>query len=298
MTKIELISGKYHGYVNGKLVVKSSSKYYVERQLASHAADSKVEAAKQKEKSIEFPINERFGFVQNVVEMVAKKQTPSVIITGEGGLGKSYTVIKALESAGLRDMSDVLAEKDIGSVVMTNMMFSVIKGFSTAKALYRILYENRNSVIVFDDCDSVLKDPDALNLLKGALDSFDRRIITWNSEMRDPNLPRSFSFKGGVIFISNLSPERLDQALKTRSMNIDLSMNTEQKLERMETIMSSDEFLPDVSVDSKRSALDIIRQNMNECKEISLRTLIQTAKIANSGNANWKQLAKYMLVQG
>ena len=298
MTKIELIAGKYHGYVNGKLVVKSSSKYYVERQLKSHAADSVVEEAKRKEKSIEFPINERFGFVQNIVDMVAKKQTPSVIITGEGGLGKSYTVIKALENAGLRDMSEVLAEKDIGSVVMTSSMFSVIKGFSTAKALYRVLYENRNSVIVFDDCDSVLKDPDALNLLKGALDSFDRRVITWNSEMRDPNLPRSFQFKGGVIFISNLSPERLDQALRTRSMNIDLSMNTEQKLERMESIMASDEFLPSIPLNAKQSALSIIRQNMHECKEISLRTLIQTAKIANTGNQNWEQLAKYMLVQG
>ena len=296
MTKIELINGKYHGFANNKLVVKSSSRYYVERQLKSHAEDSVIVAQKQKEQSIEFPINERFTFVDNVTTMVAKRQTPSVIITGEGGLGKSYTVYESLLKNGLKDMSVVLSESDDGTVVMTEKCFSVVKGFSTARALFRLLYENRNSVIVFDDCDSILKDADALNLLKGALDSYDKRIISWNAEMRDPNLPRSFQFKGGVIFISNLSPENLNQALKTRSMCIDLSMSLDQKLERMETIMSTEQFMGNVPMQFKRDALNLIRANKDLTKEISLRTLIQTIKIRTS-NPNWEQLAKYMLTQ-
>jgi len=296
MTKIELINGKYHGYVNGNLVVKSSSKYYVERQLKNHKEDAAVQVQKDEQKAIEFPINERFGFVQNVVEMVATKQTPSVIITGEGGLGKSFTVIKALEAAGLKDMTQVMAESDIGAVIMTSKCFSVIKGFSTAKALFRVLYENRNSVVVFDDCDSIQKDPDAVNILKGALDSFDRRIVTWNSELRDTTLPRTFEFKGGIIFISNLTPDRLDQALKTRSMCIDLSMTPDQKLERMEHIMREQDFLPAVSMKSKEEAFSIVKKYRFEAKEISLRTLIQATKIRETGKQNWEQLAKYVLV--
>lgn len=296
MTKIELISGKYHGYVNGNLVVKSTSKYYVERQLKSHKEDSVLQVEKEEKKAQEFPIGERFEFMQSIVEMVAKKQTPSVIVTGEGGLGKSYTVVKALQGAGLKDMTTVLSESDLGSVVISDTMFTVIKGFSTAKALFRTLYENRKAVVVFDDCDSILKDPDALNILKGALDSFDRRIVTWNSEIRDPNLPRMFEFKGGIIFISNLSPDKLDQALKTRSMNIDLSMTIDQKLERMYHIMNQEEFMPDFSKEHKAQALELIKKYKFEAKEISLRTLIQTTKIRAMDKSNWEQLAKYMLV--
>lgn len=296
MTKIELINGKYHGYVNGNLVVKSTSKYYVERQLKNHKEDVVVQIQKEEQKAVEFPINERFDFVKNVVDMVAQRQTPSVIITGEGGLGKSFTVIKALEAAGLKNMTTVLSETDLGSIVMSKTMFVVIKGFSTAKALYRTLYENRNSIIVFDDCDSIQKDPDAVNILKGALDSFDKRIVTWNSELRDPNLPRMFEFKGGIVFISNLTPDRLDQALKTRSMCIDLSMTVDQKLERMDAIMREPEFLPNIDLKMKEESLSIIKKYRFDAKEISLRTLIQTTKIRSTGRQNWEQMAKYVLV--
>ena len=48
--------------------------------------------------------------------------------------------------------------------------------------MYRTLFENNKSIIVFDDCDAVLKDPVALNLLKGALDSYGKRIMSWNAD--------------------------------------------------------------------------------------------------------------------
>ena len=34
----------------------------------------------------------------------------------------------------------------------------MVKGYSTAKGLYRTLFENNGMVIIFDDCDSILKD--------------------------------------------------------------------------------------------------------------------------------------------
>jgi hypothetical protein len=142
----------------------------------------------------------------------------------------------------------------------------------------------------------VLKDPDALNLLKGALDSYDKRLISWNTSFTDDSLPRSFEFRGGVIFISNMDKDRIGQAIRSRAMNVDLSMTAEQKIERMETIMESDEFLPDVPLQYKRDALECVRENKDVASELSLRTLIKAAKIRNSGSSNWKMLAKYMLV--
>jgi hypothetical protein len=160
--------------------------------------------------------------------------------------------------------------------------------------LYRTLFENNKSIVVFDDCDAVLKDPVALNLLKSALDSYGKRIISWNADMRDDDLPRSFNFEGRVIFISNMTQDKIDQAIRSRSMMIDLSMTTDQKIDRMEYIAKSDSFLPEYDASVKADALALIRELKDECKEISLRTLIAVSKI-RAANKDYKDLATYML---
>ncbi len=285
-------SGNYFAKVGSK-TIKSYSKAYVERKVKAMVGDIEVAVAAATEKQNRYGINERFGFVEKLVTMVATNVQPSAVITGEGGLGKTYTVTKTLEANGYKDISD-LAEFQVGQVVNTRKCFTMVKGFSTAKGLYRTLFENNKSVIVFDDCDAVLKDPVALNLLKGALDSYGKRIISWNADMRDEDLPRSFNFEGRVIFISNMDQDRIDQAIRSRSMMIDLSMTLDQKIDRMEFIAKSAEFLPEYDAKVKTDALALIREIKDECKEISLRTLISVAKIRAS-NKDWKELATYIL---
>ena len=291
-TEIKFVDGKYVGYIDGKQVVKSTSKYYVQRKIESTPAPAF--ASDTTSSATEFDINQRFGFVTDLVSMVAAGATASTVITGEGGLGKTYTVIQALKAAGLKDISDV----EVGAVVPPKSTYRVVKGFSTPKGLYRILFENQNSIIVFDDCDSVLKNDDACNILKGALDSFDKRIITWNSSRDEEDLPRFFQFKGGIVFISNMPMGKIEQSIRSRAMCVDLEMTTEQKVQRMEVIMKSPDFLPDVRESVKFAALNLVSELKDRSKEVSLRTLIKTARIANTGNPNWKSLAEYMLMQG
>ena len=277
----------------GTKTIRSYDKKYVERKVKSMVGDIEVAVAAVTEKQNRYGINDRFGFVEKLVNMVAAGVQPSAVITGEGGLGKTYTVTKTLEANGYTDLSD-LAEFQVGSIINTRKCFTMIKGYSTAKGLYRTLFENNKSVIVFDDCDAVLKDPVALNLLKGALDSYGKRIISWNADMKDEDLPRSFEFTGRVIFISNMDQDKIDQAIRSRSMMIDLSMSLDQKIDRMEYIAKSKEFLPEYDAKVKTDALSLIREIKDECKEISLRTLIAVSKIRAS-NKDWKDLATYML---
>ena len=89
MTEIKFVDGKFVGYHNGKVVVKSSSEYYVKRQLTAQADAFKSAPAPVES---EFGINQRFSFVEQMVSMIVQKTLPSAVITGEGGLGKSYTV--------------------------------------------------------------------------------------------------------------------------------------------------------------------------------------------------------------
>jgi hypothetical protein len=287
-------SGKFVGSVDGKVVVRSKYESAVKSRLAEMSGTI-VEAQKAfEEKSERFDINTRFGFVEKLVTMVASGVQPSAVVTGEGGLGKTYTVTKTLEANGYKDISD-LADFEVGSIINTRKCFTFVKGYSTAKGLYRTLFENNKSIIVFDDCDAVLKDPVALNILKGALDSYGKRIISWNADMRDDDLPKSFNFEGRVIFISNMSQDKIDQAIRSRSMMIDLSMTTNQKIDRMEHISKSEEFLPEYDNSVKADALALIRAIKDDCKEISLRTLIAVAKVRASNPTDYKDLATYML---
>ena len=304
--------GKWQATYAGKVLAQSPSKDYVcIRIREGHCRRAKMmgivdvqEVGGSVETSTlspvvqavdKFGINERFDFLTDFVLMVADGTCPSLLVTGEGGLGKTFTVNKAMRKAG-REMLDLEALA-AGTKIDDKKFYAVVKGYSTAKGLYRTLYENRNRIIIFDDCDTVLRDPVALNLLKGALDSYDKRIISWNAESSfggDEELPRSFEFKGGVIFISNLQLYKIDQAVKSRALPIDLSMTTQQKIDRMETLIKAEEFLPEYSAKVKRQALDFLEKFQTQAKELSLRTLIQVVKVAGRGD-NWERRAEYLL---
>lgn len=290
-------SGKYTCDIEGNKF-KTTKKDYVEFMFKKITGEKKtyeqivgVVTPKQSDK---FDINTRFDFVEKLINMVASGVQASAVITGQGGLGKSFTVLKTLADAGYKDMSD-LGEFQVGQTILRSKVFTQVKGYSTAKGLYRTLFENNGGVIVFDDCDAVLKDAVALNLLKGALDSYGKRIISWNADMRDEDLPRSFNFTGKVIFISNLDQSNIDQAIRSRSMMIDLSMNEDQKIDRMAFIVKSPEFMAEFEMADKLEALELIRELKDVAKEISLRTLIQVTKIKSSAGKSWKAMAEYVL---
>ena len=293
-------SGKFKCTINGNKFTTSKQDYieYMYKKITGEKATF-AEISEQQKPAVseKFGINERFGFVEKLVNMVSSGVQPSAIITGQGGLGKTYTVMKTLQNAGIQDYNEVVRKLAVGSVVNMSKLYVTIKGYSTPKGLYRTLFENNKAVIVFDDCDSILKDPVALNLLKGALDSYGKRIISWNAESfgKDDDLPRSFEFKGKVIFISNMDQNSIDQAIRSRSMMIDLSMTDDQKIDRMEFIAKTDEFLPEYTSDEKADALKLIRELKDEAKEISLRTLISITKIRSANPKDYKDLATYVL---
>lgn len=310
---LDVSSNKWIATFQGVILAKSASKDYIEQSiLTGRCNKAKKLGVNQIEYSLvdlsdnsvqeqinHFDINERFSFVDNLVTMIANKNIPSMIVTGEGGLGKTFTVMQSIKNAGLQDTRDFLMnttdEEDDKEVWMKNGDYSVVKGYSTAKGLYRTLYENRNKLVIFDDCDSILKDDTALMLLKGALDSYDERWISWNAEsLREDDLPRSFKFTGRVIFISNLPLLRIDQSIRSRSICVDLHMTAKQKIERMEQIVTENTFMPDFSDKIKKDALTFLEKHANRCKELNLRTLISVVKI-RSATKDWEKLALYIV---
>jgi len=231
--------------------------------------------------------------------MVAARDMKSAIVVGEGGLGKSYTVFSQLRKNGLTDLQDL----EIGASTNTansRTSYVVVKGYSTAKGLFRTLFENKNRLVVFDDCDSILRDDVAANILKAALDSYDRRIVTWNAESfgGEGDLPKSFEFTGAVIFISNLPMFKIPQAIISRSAPADVSMTRPEIITRMRQIVKGGEFLADIDMDIKEDALNFIAQHINnpQVKSINLRTLIAVATNRRCKPANWERLSLSMMM--
>ncbi len=299
---------KWTALFNNKIILQSGSKEYIQNRILLQD-NNKVRKLKissyieenisftpvpmQEPKKEEFSINERFGFVEKTITMVINKKAPSACITGAPGLGKTHTVLKTLQSHNLTNCRDYKAPEEAEDWQNPGD-YILIKGFSTARGLYRSLYENNGKIIIYDDCDNILKSDDALNLLKAALDSYQDRWVSWNSENRNSDLPKSFLFTGQVIFISNKSLADLDMAVRTRALCIDLSMTPEQKIERMETIIANEEFLPEISFEEKLDALNFIDKHKHQVEDLSLRSLIAISKI-RAGNEDWQQLAKYVL---
>jgi len=149
-------------------------------------------------------------------------------------------------------------------------------------------------------CDSILRDDVAANLLKAALDSYDRRIVTWNAESfgGEGDLPKSFEFTGAVIFISNLPMFKIPQAIISRSAPADVSMTRPEIITRMRQIVKGGEFLADIDMDIKEDALNFIAQHINnpQVKSINLRTLIAVATNRRCKPANWERLSLSMMM--
>jgi len=222
--------------------------------------------------------DEMFKNIERLTKMVGRGLQPSLVITGGAGTGKTHIVKSTLEEMGLKESTD----------------FVHFKGRATAAGLFVTLYENNDKIIVLDDCDSVFKDDDAVNILKAALDSYDTRKISYIStkSLKDEfgcEVPRHFEFSGRVVFISNISQSRLDEAIRSRSFVADVDLTNEQMFERIEQLMEKMESR--VPAAAKAQALELMKELDAEFEiEINLRSFIKAARICAMGFENPKMM--------
>ncbi len=257
---------------NGEVLVLNSANGRVTR-----VAKSNVGSAAPMKMSFLNVVEKRdpevmFNNLERLTKMVGRGIQPSLVVTGMAGMGKTHIVKETLTDMGLIESKD----------------FVHFKGRATAAGLFVTLYENSDKIIILDDCDSVFRDDDAVNILKGALDSYDTRKISYitskplKDEYGDP-LPRHFEFTGRVIFISNISQSKLDEAIRSRSFVADISMNTEQMFLRMEQLIGKME--NKIPMAAKKQALEIMRDlhSKYEGIDINLRSFIKAARICAMG---------------
>jgi hypothetical protein len=253
--------------------------------------------AKETDAEIYARLGERFEILDEMTKAVKKGDVRAMIVSGPPGVGKSFGVEKVLQKDGL---FDTLAER--------KPKYEVVKGAMSALGLYAKLYEfsDKGNVVVFDDCDSILMEDLSLNILKGALDSSERRFIAWNTDsrlLRSEGIPDRFEFKGAAIFITNIKFEHVKSkrlrdhldALESRCHYIDLQMDTNrEKILRIKQVVNEAGMLDRFDFDQiqKDEIVEFVVDNQDKLRELSLRMVLKLADLRKSFPKNWIAMSK------
>lgn len=246
-------------------------------------------------------IAERFDILEEMASATKNGDIRGMIVVGPPGVGKSYGVQKRL------------AEETLFDSISGIRKVEVVKGAMTALGLYMKLYEysSEGSVLVFDDCDTVLMDELSLNILKAALDSSKLRVIHWNADSRalqNTGTPNKFEFKGAVIFITNINFDTIRSkklkdhlgALQSRCHYVDLSLNTERDcFLRIKQIAATGDLFEgyEFTAEDQEELLGFMYENRKRLREISLRMAIKMADLRKSVPAKWKRVAEITLMR-
>ena len=246
-------------------------------------------------------LRERFEILDDMTRAVKKGDVRAMIVSGPPGVGKSFGVEKVLSK------HDVFADVAQNSKLKK---YEVVKGAMSAIGLYKKLYEfsDRKCILVFDDCDSILLDDIALNILKAALDSSKKRTISWNTDSRSlvaEGVPNSFDFQGGAIFITNIKFDNVKsrklrdhlEALESRCHYLDLTIDSKrEKLLRIRQVVTDNNLFEEngyeFDAETKEEVLNFIVDNSSRMRELSLRMVIKVAALRSSMPERWKRVAE------
>ena len=251
----------------------------------------------ESDQEMDLRIQKTYESLQILVNAIAKGVTPSLIISGHAGIGKSHTVREELDKAGVD--------------------YTIAKGYTKATGVYKLLYENRlpGQVIVFDDIDEVFDDATALNILKGALELHKSKTLSWLSERKFKDeegldMPRQFRYEGSVIFLTNLDFDELIKkgskisvhlkALNSRSMVFNLNINTPREIfTRIKQVVYNSNLCAsnDISDHMRDDILAYLELYLEQLKDVSIRSFEKLASLIKTDPLFWETLADRMLLK-
>jgi hypothetical protein len=165
-------------------------------------------------------LDDRLQLIRDAVRGVVRGYQTGLLVYGEGGMGKSHTVLNTL--AGLQTL------------------YTLHNSRLTGKGLVNALQANPAGIHLVEDAETLLDDKRAWGVLRSALWSQSAekpppREITWAAHQTDIR----FTFTGGIIILSNTNLAESDpelRALRSRIKVLGLNPTTEQVIALMKDI--------------------------------------------------------------
>jgi hypothetical protein len=245
-------------------------------------------------------IGERFNVMYKLTKGSIAGTLRSLIVSGAPGCGKSHTILNLLEQA--KNRGDVKYHKVSGTITAIN--------------LYKLLWRHRgeNEIVVLDDTDDIYGDEEALNILKAALDTSDRRMISWLSEsvaLKSEDIEQSFEYRGSMIFITNRDLQaEIDfgrssliahyKALQDRSVYLDLKLHAVEDIIAWVSYMTLKQHILVTRGLLREQELEVVKwvqTHAADLRTLSIRTMLQVADFMRSDPNEWESFAKVTLLR-
>jgi len=265
-----------------KTVKYATEEYYVNTKIESDLNKELFQGQAKNESGFEM-----FNRLENYIKLVLDKRINSLILCGPPGMSKTYMVRRTLHFEGKSPGKDYKIEK--GSALGIN-------------AIYQLLYDYRNKLLVLDDFDTPLQNEDVINLMKAVTDSYGKRIVSLSPEkilttqtQERSDAPSKFEFTGQIIMITNKKKEDIDLALRSRSPVVEVSFNAKEIIDALEKLLKF--VAPQVPYEVKLEVFNYIKLlHINDPKiNVTFRS-VKAAIDARVGNPeDWKDMVKLIV---
>lgn len=286
---------------DGKVFINIDGKrrgVWVYKSDISYDGQAVVEISVESYEDMKHRINKRFNVMGMMTNGIINGNIRSLIISGAAGIGKTYSLDKALQKAHDNEFIE----------------YKSINGKISGIGLYEQLWNNRgaNSVLLIDDVD-VFSDMDILNLLKAALDTGEKRKVCWSTAstyLDEKGIDKEFEFEGTIVFITNVDVDReLErgtklaphlQALVSRSVYLDLGVHTnEEIMVRVEDVILSTDMMQKRGLSDAETykALSWMKANVSRLRNVSLRTALYLGDFIMTDKNGWETIAEVTLLK-
>ena len=264
-----------------------------------------------------------FEDIKALTKFVAQGGSKSLIVCGMGGIGKTYEVTSTLRK--------IYGEPGDKYTYHSGAKIS-------PRSFYSAVFRERDMLQVWDEADSILKQDDTVMMLKPALDTSGKPAMEYvtntlpmtgknEAEIRDycaqcdaadtlvytnnPNklkdgemvFPSKFYFDGQMIFISNMRATEIEDAIKSRSIFLDVYLSATDVMNRMKTIMKAQ--YPDETDESLNEFFDTMGASVPDegpvtymtpelarrNKPLTIRSLVLGMALKKAGVESWERIA-------
>lgn len=259
---------------------------------ATEAIQEVVEELIPSDSEVYEKIHKRFEVLDRMVMAAAMGENRATIVYGPAGTGKTTRITRTLDHLDAK--------------------YVFVKGYISAPEMYNLLYKNRssNSIIIFDDADSIFADERALNILKAACDSTDSRQLSWmvsriaaKLDEDGEEIPDNFEFEGSVVIVTNkdlkaevakdnkLSPHFAAMISRANYINIGIENLASYVSYLSETIRRTD-IMGKCSDERKAEVIAFIKENQNRFHDVSLRLIKKLTNLINISPETWREDAE------
>jgi len=215
--------------------------------------------------------NEKLEIVQEYVKLVARGNINCLFLFGEGGIGKTETILRTVE------------REDVKAIYLN--------GVTTPLELYNFLYEHNGKLIILDDMEGILDNKRAVSFMKAATYGYKgKRILCYPTNSSLLRAPEAFEFVGRVIFCMNKVPtDTALEALYKRTIYYELKLSFDEKRDLFQQITELE--YPGIKLGKRRMVCEFLLERLTESsKDVSLRDLFKAFEIYKFDTRNWKNL--------